>query len=615
MRIEFYFWNHSQFRQPGLADILLAFFHGIRFDGVTVSLLSAPLFLLAWLHYMVQAPDSRVFRGIWTGAIISTLVLNFLVMSLSLVDNELVNFTGKRFSVDTLFLLRETGGKMENFITSYWQLWIINPILVFSFLYFAWKILNRKISEEVGKPVVFHWRALFVFLALFVFVVGARGGLQMKPLNFVDSRLFEVPVMNHMVTNTGFPLLKSAGRKKLPRWKFFTEKDELERALSGFATSELLQEMKPNLKDKPVNVVMVILESFSLEYMGLDGRTSYTPFLDSLAQKGLFFKNGFANGRRSIEGVGAILAGIPAWMDEPFISSEFATNQYLGLGSWFKNRGYNTSFFHGGKNGTMYFDSFTRGAGFDEYFGFNEYPRKEDFDGTWGIFDEPFLQFMVQKLGEFKQPFASAVFTLSSHQPYKVPDSYQNQFSGGPIEILKSIQYADYALKKFFEAAEKQPWFSNTLFVLVADHTGRAYSKNFDHEIGSYQIPILFYSPSLITKPLASHKVISQIDIFPTLQDLFGQEPSPFLMGNSVFSKSAHPAIVWTEYQYLVIDKTRALTWSPNIGNGFFERTELGMAQRITDSEKETYENYLKAHLQKFSEGLYDNKLYYPDRK
>lgn len=615
MRIEFYFWNRSQFHQPEIANILLAFFQGIRFDGVTVCLLSAPLFLMAWLHYLVHAPDSRLFRRIWTGAIVFTFILNFLVMSLSLVDNELVNFTGKRFSLDTLFLLREISGKMGNFISNYWQLWIVNPLLVFSFLIFSWKILQCKSTGLSKSALKIQWRILILFGSLFVFVIGARGGLQMKPLSFVDSRLFEVPVMNHMVTNTGFPLLKSAGRKKLPHWKFFESNDELFQAMSSFATNESLQGLKPDLKEKSPNVVMIILESFSLEYMGLDGRTSYTPYLDSLAQKGLFFKNGFANGRRSIEGVGAILAGIPAWMDEPFISSEFATNQYLGIGSWFKGKGYSTSFFHGGKNGTMYFDSFTRGAGFNEYFGFNEYPHKEDYDGTWGVFDEPFLQFMVQKLGEFKPPFASAVFTLSSHQPYKVPDAYQSQFSGGPIEILKSVQYSDYALRKFFESAEKQPWFSNTLFILVADHTGRAYSQKFDHEIGSYQIPIIFYGPAIIPQPNVSQKVVSQIDIFPTIQDIFGQKPSPLLLGNSVFEDSAHPAVVWTEQQYLVIDKNRFLVWTPNAGAEFFERSDLGKSGVIEGSEKEIYEKYLKANLQKFSDGLYDNKLYYPDRK
>ena len=135
------------------------------------------------------------------------------------------------------------------------------------------------------------------------------------------------------------------------------------------------------------NIVIIIVESLSAEFTGIGNPGhGYTPFLDSLAEKGLYFKNRFANGRRSIDAPPSILAGLPHLRDETFFCAEFKTLH--GLGTVLKSHGYNTSFFHGGKNGTMFFDVFSRRMGFDDYYGLNEYPNPQDSDGIWGIYDE-----------------------------------------------------------------------------------------------------------------------------------------------------------------------------------------------------------------------------------
>ena len=134
--------------------------------------------------------------------------------------------------------------------------------------------------------------------------------------------------------------------------------------------------------EKP-NVVLIIMESFSKEYSGyLNGNDGYMPFLDSLMQESLHFPNAFANAKKSLEALPAILASIPALMETPFVSSPYSANKINSLPRQLKNSGYHTSFFHGGINGTMGFDDFAR------------------------------------KLNTFPRPFFTCLFSLSSHHPY-----------------------------------------------------------------------------------------------------------------------------------------------------------------------------------------------------
>ena len=146
-----------------------------------------------------------------------------------------------------------------------------------------------------------------------------------------------------------------------------------------------------------------------------------------------------------------------------------------------------------GTNGTMNFNVFAKAAGYDTYFGRSEYNNDADFDGQWGIWDEPFLQKTVEKMRSQNKPFFSTIFTLSSHNPYRVPQKYTGKFPGGNNDIIPSIGYADYALRQFFYAAQKEEWFKNTLFVISPDHTAASEDNFYKHELGQFTIPILLY--------------------------------------------------------------------------------------------------------------------------
>jgi phosphoglycerol transferase MdoB-like AlkP superfamily enzyme len=351
----------------------------------------------------------------------------------------------------------------------------------------------------------------------------------------------EVPI----VLNTPFTIIKSMEDKALVEYNFYSEAELRSRY-------NPIHEYKDSVFKKQ-NVVVLILESFAKEYTKL-GRRSYTPFLDSLMDKSLVCSNAFSNGSKSIEGIPAILSSLPSLMENPFINSLYSLNDQTSLANVLNAEGYQSAFFHGGINGTMNFDAWASLAGYQAYYGKNEYGNDDDFDNFWGIWDEPFLKYSVKKMSEFKQPFHSAVFTLSSHHPYKIPAQYKNKFPKGDLENSESVGYADYALRQFFIAAKKTAWYKNTLFVLTADHGSLSEHPFYSNVVGNQTIPILFFKPDNSLSGI--HKdVFSQVDILPSVFSLLGYNKPFFSFGES-FSEKKHGNDYFfpTGVQYLYSD-------------------------------------------------------------
>jgi phosphoglycerol transferase MdoB-like AlkP superfamily enzyme len=166
-----------------------------------------------------------------------------------------------------------------------------------------------------------------------------------------------------------------------------------------------------------------------------------------------------------------------------------------------KCKGYGSAFFHGGINSSMGFSAFAAQAGFDKYYGKDEYNNDRDYDGIWGIWDEEFLQFFAEKLNDMPQPFCTAVFTLSSHHPFKLPQRHESRFPEGSDPLTKCISYTDYALRRFFETAQTQSWYANTLFVITADHASHPLHAEYETSVGQMSVPIIYFAPNGVLVP------------------------------------------------------------------------------------------------------------------
>jgi phosphoglycerol transferase MdoB-like AlkP superfamily enzyme len=267
------------------------------------------------------------------------------------------------------------------------------------------------------------------------------------------------------------------------------------------------------------NVILVVMESMSAEYMTRFGnQEGLTPNLDRLAREGLFFTQAYATGTRTVRGLEAVSLSIPPTPGQSILRRPRNENLF-SLGFIFKDRGYDTRFIYGGYG---YFDNmnaFFAGNGFDVVDRTDMDAKEIRFANVWGVCDEDlFARVLREADGSYheKRPFMHLVMTTSNHRPYTYPEnsidipSHTGRTGG--------VKYADYAIGKLIEAAQKKPWFKDTVFVFVADHTAGAGGKA-ELDPQKYHIPIIFYAPGLI-KPEEYKPIISQIDLAPTLLGL-----------------------------------------------------------------------------------------------
>ncbi len=613
-RVEYLWWNWDQFQLQNTVEIIQALFIGLRFD------ISATMIVLIPLIMIGAIPWFEHLHKYWRWLVITYMMLIQLPLIMyHTMDVEFVNFVGRRFTVDTLFLIFEGQGKFWSFFFSYLPLFIIHFSLYGLFIYWLIKIYFTPSGgyDHHPKKINYFNHALKSILVFIVATIGARGGLQGKPISFIHANVFLAPSLNNLVLNTPFSIINSIGEPKVRKETYMSESEMLKNLNGHIQGDSVIRQ----LKIKPKNVVLIILESFGKEYIGPQWQgKSFTPFLDQLMQKSLVFVNSYASGRRSIEGIAAITAGIPALMNEPFISSSFMTNYFVGLGTVLNQKKYHTSFFHGGNNGTMYFDSFMKSVGIENYFGANEYPNKNDHDGVWGIWDEEFLQWMGQKVNQFPQPFFSAVFTLSSHQPYKIPEKYQATFVDGPIEILKAVSYTDHSLRQFFKSAENQSWYPDTLFIITADHTHKHYLPEYNNDLGDYEIPLILFHPQISEWPdsIDRQAPVSQIDIMPSILDYLNvHEVDKNYLNRSVFIQGQRAVVDFLDGKYFLFAQNEYLVWPRGGDIRMYSIKDRNQQNPIVDSPDllDQRKKQLLAAIQYFGQGMWDNKLYFPAKE
>ncbi len=462
-----------------------------------------------------------------------------------------------------------------------------------------------------------HYIAGILLVPVFVtlFVGGVRGGFahSVRPITLSNAAEFgDQPRDINIVLNTPFAIIRTATTDVVKKVDYFKTEEELNSVFTP------LHIPADTAKFRYDNVVVIIIESFSKEFVdaynkGKANYQSYAPFIDSLIGKSRAYQYSFANGRKSIEAMPSVLCSIPS-IEVPYVLSHYSGDTVNSLASLLKEKGYYTSFFHGAPNGSMGFLAFSKTTGFDSYYGKNEFNNNADFDGIWGIWDEPFLQFFANKLNTFKQPFYTTLFTLSSHDPYKVPDQYKNVFKGGPLDVDKCVQYTDYSLKRFFETAQKMPWFKNTLFVLTADHASpETHYPEYSTVPGFFSIPIIFYKPGENWSSF-KQETIGQIDILPTILGYLHYDKPYIAFGRDVFKENTTP------YTFNYLDNTYNLFYGDyllmyqndkaialyNYKQDFTQKNNLLTQLRDTTQILTTK---IRAMIQQYNNRIVDNNL------
>lgn len=458
-------------------------------------------------------------------------IINGLAFIINLADSVYFPYTMRR---TTTSVFREFGnennlvGIVGNELLSHWYLVLIAAVVIFGMwkLYVSPRILASFYESKRDRLRYGGVMLVSLIIAVPLAIGGARGGLGtgIRPITINNANQYvDRPVECALVLNTPFALIRTIGKSVFQVPAYYRDAKSMERVFNP------IHRPRPSGPFRRKNVVILIVESFGREYIGAFNRgleggryRGYTPNVDRLIGKSVVFRYSFCNGRKSIDGMPSVLCGIPMFV-EPFVLTPASMNNYTSIAGLLGKEGYETSFFHGANRGSMGFLAFANKTGFSHYYGRQDYdvdPRfggDRDFDGNWGIWDEPFLQYWCTKIGEMRQPFMTALFTVSSHHPFEVPAQYRDTFREEGLPIHKCIRYTDMAIGRFFERASRQPWFKNTIFVLTSDHTNQSDHPEYESDIGGFASPVIIYDPSGELQPGMRNAVAQQTDILPTV--------------------------------------------------------------------------------------------------
>ena len=610
-RIIFFLFNTSMFPNVDFPSFLRIMRGGIMFDTSAVLYLNAIYFLICLLPFPFKFKPwyQRMLKWIF-------MVFNSVGLAFNHIDVIYYRYILKRTTASAFDIVSHDAGNYRLIMQFFRDFWYIAIILLITLL-----LLSRLYSIFKPRPSfkVLSWKyGIVSLISLFVFstlsVIGMRGGYMesTRPISMNNAgKYVNSPQEISMVLNTPFCIVRTWGKKAFEVKNYFSSEDELNKVYNPERAPN------PGVPMKRDNVVVIILESFSREFVGSlnpqidNGKyKGYTPFIDSLITKSLVFTNAFANGRKSIDAIPSVTASIPALV-LPYVISERSGNKINSLASLLSKEGYQTTFFHGAPNGSMGFDAFAKIAGFHNYIGKNEYADDEGFDGVWGIWDEPFFQFFADEMNKMKEPFFTSIFSVSSHHPFKVPAQYKEKFPEENIPLQKCIRYTDFALKQFFAKASKMPWFKNTLFVITSDHCAQSELKEYTTSVNYYAAPLIFYKGdgSLTGK---DDSLAQQIDIMPSVLGYLNYSKPYVAFGNNLFDPAAQRfAINYLEDTYQFLYGDHVFYFTDDKLTGIYNRKEDPYLHNniLGGSNFKSEQNLFKAIMQQFNNRMVQDRL------
>ena len=503
------------------------------------------------------------------------IIVNGITLAMNLADSVYFQYTMRR-TTSTVFGEFSNEGNLGSIIgKEFFNHWYL--VLLFAIVMFVlWKLYAM--SELNYRKLLYKWKynticTIALLLTIPLSIGGIRGGFTtaVRPITISNANQYaKRPTDAALVLNTPFALIRTIDTNVFVVPTYFDSTAEMEKVYTPIHTPQ--SSLGTQLSTK--NVVILIVESFGREYIGalnrdLDGGKykGYTPFVDSLIARSITFSHSYCNGRKSIDGMPSILSSIPMFV-EPFFLTPASMNDMTGLAGILGNEGYETAFFHGAENGSMGFQAFAQKTGFQHYYGRTEYEAsqgKDDFDGTWAIWDEPFLQYFANEMSNMKQPFMTALFTASSHHPFAIPEQYKSKYPEDHLPIHKCIRYTDHAIEQFFNTAQKQPWFNNTIFVLTSDHTNQSDHAEYQTDLGGFCSPIIIYEPG--REPQLQDKIAQQIDILPTVLGMLGYQKPYFGFGIDLLNTPSEE------------------TWAVNYLNGIYQYVKYGYVLQFDGSQ------------------------------
>lgn len=477
-----------------------------------------------------------------------TLFLFVLVIILNSVSEYFFwNEFGVRYNFIAVDYLIYTNEVIGNILESYPVFPLFSVMLLASFG-LTWYIFKKTKSNLVQLPDFGQkMKLLLAYIVLF-----AASLWLIKPVeNYQNENNFVTEIRSNGLYKFYYAFTHS----ELDFFQFYSTLpvDQAEKLyLSQFQLPEFPRKVVSDSTELHKNVVLISIESLSAEFLEHYGnKNNITPFLDSLANHSIMFTNLYATGNRTVRGLEALTLCIPPTPGESIVKRKDNKNKFT-IGGVFKSKGYQVKYLYGGYS---YFDNmedFFKGNGYEIVDRSNFKPEEISFANVWGVADEDMAKKAIQVMNEEHKsgkPFFNHWMTVSNHRPFTYPEG-RIDIPGNSRSRDGGVKYTDYSLRLFFELAAKEPWFENTIFVVVADHCASSAGKT-DLPLDKYRIPAIVFSADKNFQPKKFNGLMSQIDLMPTVFGMLNFSYTSKFLGQDVFSSSYKPRAYIATYQDL----------------------------------------------------------------
>ncbi|WP_205342985.1 LTA synthase family protein [Denitrificimonas caeni] len=538
-------YNHEMIGSTSTADLLEAFSNGVRFDLRLIVYVSVPLLLGILIPWLM---NQRRMLVAW-------LVLSAAVsILLGIIELDFYREFHQRLNSLVFQYLNEDPATVLSMlwhgfpVVSLLSAWLACTLVMF--LLFSWAERKTRIYSTAASAYSYLAQGVTFSICLVICVIAARGTLrQGPPLRWGDAYTTHSMFANHLGLNPVLSLynaakttfsehrdniwkatLPAAEAQDITRNLVLTTHDQL-----TDADSAAIRRIYTPVADTQLNVrnvVVILMESFAGRYTGaLGSNDQITPEFDKLSKEGLLFTRFFANGTHTHQGMFASMAcfpNLPAF--EYLMQSPEGGHQFSGLPQLLSVRNFQDAYVYNGDFAWDNQQGFFSNQGMTNFIGRNDYVNPVVSDPTWGVSDQDMFDRSIIELNKLKddKPFYALLQSLSNHTPYALPDTLPTDAvtGHGSLDLhLTAMRYSDWALGEFFKQAKQQPWYNDTLFVVLGDHGFGAPEQMTEMDLYRFHVPMLLLAPGIQDKWGAKNSTVgSQVDMVPTIMGRLGDK-------------------------------------------------------------------------------------------